>query len=235
MRVLVIDQCSGSKDYPEDSPVFMAADIDAVSREELLGRDRVARQSARQLYSGRQQQYVTEAVDTLRSGGHDVDRYFISAGFGVVAESTDLPPYEVTFTDMSAAEITERAAALNLTADVQALLSADPPYDVVFFALGSDYYGALDLETILETLPSASTGVLFNQAELVDGTSSAVSIPARTDDAEAHDTITVALKGVYLKNFAAHVTEGATVTTPEDVVDYCTTEYPPQSGLDSFG
>lgn len=234
MKVLVIDQCSGSKDFPDESPVFSAEEIDASSREDLLNEDGVASRKARNLYAGRQQRYVTEAVDALRASGHDVDRYFISAGFGLVEESTELPPYEATFNGMSADEIAERSDRLNIAANVKEVVITDDPYDVVFFALGSEYYSAIDLEPTLESLPSDSIGVVFNREKHAETAPNVVSIPARTDEAKEHGTIVVALKGVYLKHFADHVTSGATVTEPVDVVEYCTTERTSQSGLNRY-
>lgn len=234
MRLLIVDQCSGSKEFPDESPVFDAEEIDVSPREALLSRDGVAKKKARNLYSGRQQRYITEAVDVFRTTGHDVDRYFISAGFGLVDESVYLPPYEVTFNEMSAAEVIERSEALDISTDVRDLLAIDEPYDVVFFALGSKYYLALDIEATLEALPEKSIGVVFNQEEQIRESANVVSIPARTEQAKEHGTIAVALKGVYLKHFADHVTAGEAVTTPSDVVEYSTTERTSQSGLDQY-
>jgi hypothetical protein len=234
MRILIIDQCSGSKDFPEESPVFSAEDIDDASRESLLERDRVARQKARDLYDGRQQRYIDEAVDALREAGHEVDRYFISAGFGLVSESTELPPYEVTFNGMSNAEIRDRAAELGISEDVQGLVSTESQYDVAFFALGSNYYLGLDMEAVLDDLTAETFAVVFNQESLAGDYENAISISARTEEAKDNGSIVVALKGTYLKNFADHVTAGAAVETLADVEAYCTTEYTTQTGFDRY-
>ncbi|MEA5409613.1 hypothetical protein VB773_19890 [Haloarculaceae archaeon H-GB2-1] len=91
LDVLIIDQCSGSKEFPDDAPVFDADETLQFSRQDLLARDNVPGVAARDLYTGRQQNYVRDAVRRLRSNGHSVDRYFISAGFGLVAEDDHLP------------------------------------------------------------------------------------------------------------------------------------------------
>lgn len=234
MRILVIDQCSAAKEYPEESPVFSADELDSRSKEDLFAGDRVAARKARSLYGGRQQRYVAEAVDGLRQAGHDVDRYFISAGFGLVEESERLPPYEVTFNEMPVEEIRSRADELGISEDVQLLVSADVPYDLVFFAIGKKYYVSVDLDEILSAVPTETSVVLFNQDEFAERHENAVSIPARTEEAKAHGTIVVALKGLYLKNFADHVTAGAAVDRLEDVVDYCTQESTTQTGFDRY-
>lgn len=234
MKALIIDQCSGSKEYRDESPVFTAEDIDAHTRESLLERDGVARKKARDLYAGRQQEYIDEAVDGMRDAGHEVDRYFISAGFGLVSESTELPPYEVTFNGMSNEEIRSRAADLGLTEAVRETVSTDPSYDVVFLALGSKYYLSLDLKAVLDEVPSDTLAVVFNQESLADAYENVISISARTDDAKEHGTIVVALKGTYLKNFANYVSAGEAVESLADIESYCTTEYPPQTGFDRY-
>jgi len=232
MRILVIDQCSGSKDYPSGSPSFEAAELDEHSREALLDRDGVAALPARKLYAGRQQQYIDEAVDALRAGDHSVDRVFVSAGFGVVDEQELLPPYEVTFQSMSAEAIDERSQQLGIANAIKERLADE--YDVVFFALGADYYRAIDLEPSLTALPDDSLGVVFNQGETAVTFDNVVSIDARTSEAKELGTIVVALKGVYLQNFADHVIDGADVESPDDLLEYCTTEYQQQQGLDEF-
>ena len=235
MRILIIDQCSGSKDVPESAPKFDAADIDEHGREALLARDGVPAIPARRLYAGRQQRYIDSAVDRLRATGDTVDRMYISAGFGLVDEETELPPYEVTFGDMDPEAIDERAVRLVISADVREAIQVEPPYDVVILALGGDYYRSCELEAVIDALPRETYGVVFNHEELASGRPRVVSIPARTVEAKEHGTIVVALKGRYLQNFARHRKEGATVNEIADIVEYCTTEPTTQTGFGEFG
>jgi len=113
LDILVIDQCSGSKEIPDDAPIFGEEETLQFSREDLLARDNVPGIAARDLYTGRQQNHVKSAVRWLLRQGHDVDRYFVSAGFGLVAEDEYLP-YEVTFSSMNVSDIRERSAKLDI-------------------------------------------------------------------------------------------------------------------------
>lgn len=229
MRILVIDQCSGSKDSPDWFEKYAAEEIDSHSREELLNevRDRVPGLRAEKLYTGRQQQFITEACERLRKAGDDVDRLFISAGFGLVDESTELPPYEVTFNDYSRAEIHQRGETLSIGTDIQTNLTGGQPYDIVFFALGQSYLESFDLEEVLLSLPEETTAVLFNQETLAEKREHVHSLPARTAEAKQFGTIVVAVKGQYLQHFAAHRERGTEPETGHEIVECC--EAPPTS------
>lgn len=234
MKILVIDQCSKNKSHSETAPVFDLEDIAVHSFNELLTVHDVPARTARKLYSGRQQRYISNAVDALRSTGHAVDRYFISAGFGVVDEATKLPPYSVTFADMVDKEIEQRAQKLSLSESVYRLVT-DQTYDVVFFALGRDYMLGLEMEEILDAIPVESIAVLFNQEVFEDRFDHVVSLPARTEQAQTQGTIVVALKGVYLQNFADHLGQEILVSEPDDVRQYCMQEVTTQTEFDQYG
>ncbi|WP_226013610.1 queuine tRNA-ribosyltransferase tRNA-guanine transglycosylase [Halomicrobium salinisoli] len=234
LDILVIDQCSGSKYVPDGTDVFEQDELDAHSKEELLSRTNTRGIAARDLYTGRQQNSVGDAVRRLRKNGHDVERYFISAGFGLVPESEKLPPYEVTFSGMSVGEIRERSRRLNIKHDVEHLLD-NTDYDVVFFALGKDYYTSIDIDQMVQKVRADRIGVVFNR-ELVDSQfENIVSVPARTDDAKRHDTIVIGLKGLYLEHFAENLSEVGTLT-PERISELCrdTTEESVQAGIENF-
>lgn len=234
MRVLVIDQCSGSKEVPEWFTPYTAEEIDSHTRDELLNdvRERVPSLRAEKLYTGRQQQFISEACNRLRSAGDEVDRVFISAGFGVVDETAELPPYEVTFDDYSSAEVRERGEELEIGSDLDALLTNEPAYDVVFFALGRAYLESFDLPEVLSDLPSGTIGVVFNQEKLAEEHDRVRSLSARTEDAKEFGTIVVAVKGQYIQNFAAHREQGEVPESAADVVSCCETTSTTQSTLD---
>jgi hypothetical protein len=234
MRILVVDQCSGSKDVPETATAFDAAAIDDHGREGLLSRDGVPAIPAVDLYTGRQQRYIDSAVARLRAAGDTVDRVFVSAGFGVVPERTTLPPYEVTFSGMDAAAIDDRADRLGISAALRDRIRTTPAYDVVVFALGTDYYRASGIDDLVAALPDGTVGVVFNREDLAETHDDVVSIAARTAEAKAHGTIVVALKGVFLQNFADHRADGEAVDSPADVREYCTTPVTTQSGLGDY-
>lgn len=232
MRILIIDQCSKAKDYREESQSFNAVEIDDHGLDDLRDRPGTSSKAARKLYAGRQQEYISDAVAKLRSAGDSVDRYFISAGFGLVAETEKLPPYDVTFADYSKSEIEERAEKLGIQDDLLAVI--DDSYDIIFFALGSDYYRSFDLPTVLKSVPSETWAVCFNHESVTDSFENVVSLPARTEEAKEQETIVVALKGRYLQNFASHHSNGKQVTSAEDIESFCTTEYTTQTNLDQI-
>lgn len=234
LNILVVDQCSGSKEFPDGAPVFDATETLEYSREELLERDNVPQIAARDLYTGRQQKYVREAVRALRDDGHDVSRYFISAGFGLVSEYDLLPPYEVTFSSMNVSEIRHRSSELNIRPDLEAVLEQGD-YDVVFFTLGSDYYTSIDIDSLVRDVPADQIGVVFNRDLVNDQYDNIVSVGARTEDAKNHGTIVVGLKGVYLKNFARRV--GTVDSLDPDLVETLCREVvdgPTQAALEQY-
>ncbi|NEU59178.1 DUF6884 domain-containing protein [Halorussus sp. MSC15.2] len=219
LDILIIDQCSGSKNTPETAPEFDAEETLQFSRTELLERDDVPGIAARDLYTGRQQEFVKDAVRRLEREDHDVRRYFISAGFGLVEETESLPPYEVTFSSMNVSEIRERSAQLRIREDLEQVM-AESDYNVVFFTLGKDYYTSIDIDEMVQDVPADRIGVVFNR-ELVDEQfDNIVSVPARTDDAEKHGTIVVGLKGLYMENFARRI-DSISRLQPETIEKLC--------------
>lgn len=231
MNILIIDQCSGDKSYPDSSKVYTAGEIDSRTIEDLLDQQNAVGIPARKLYAGRQQEFITEAVNELRRAQHDVDRYFISAGFGLVEADRKLPPYDVTFSSMADKRIRDRAIHLNLTEDVRNLIATNY-HDVIFFALGGDYCHALDLSEVLSALRDDATVVLFNQENQAERFDNVISIPARNPQAKEQETIVVALKGKYLQNFAVHLT--GEIVSQEDLVDYCTRVDTTQSEFEEY-
>ena len=233
LDILVIDQCSGSKNVPEDAPTFGEEETLQFSREDLLARDNVPGIAAGDLYNGRQQNYVKSAVRRLMRQGHDVDRYFVSAGFGLVTEDEYLPPYEVTFSSMNVSDIRERSGKLDIQKDLRRLLQ-EADYDVVFFTLGKDYYTSIDIDAMVQEVRSDRIGVVFNRELVEDQFDNIESIPARTEDAKEHGTIVVGLKGHYMKNFARHIDTVDTLR-PETIEELCrrVEEVPPQAEFES--
>lgn len=234
MRVLVIDQCSGSKEIPDWFTPYTAEEIDSHSREALLNevRDQVPSLRAEKLYTGRQQRFITDACNRLRVAGDTVDRVFISAGFGVVDEGTELPPYEVTFNDYSKSEIRERGERLEIGSDLHALLGSEPGYDIVFFALGKTYLDSFELPRLLPALSPMTVGVLFNEEALAEELEQVRSISARTEDAKQFGTIVVAVKGKYIQHFAAHREKGVIPESADEVIELCESPPTSQSKLD---
>ncbi len=221
LNVLVIDQCSGSKDIPDNAPVLEEEEAVEQTREQAIARDNVPGIAATDLYTGRQQRFVTEGVRRLRTPGedHSVERYFISAGFGLVSETDRLPPYETTFTSMNVGEIEARSDRLDIRQDLREVLH-ETEYDIVFFVLGSDYYTSIDIDDVVQEIPPDRIAVVFNRELADEQFDNVVSVPARTEDAKRHGSIVVGLKGHYLRNFADRLHE-VDIVTPETVEELC--------------
>lgn len=233
MNILVIDQCSGRKSHPDGSKVYTADEIDSQTLQESLEQPDTAGLPARKLYAGRQQESITRAVSILRRSEHIVDRYFISAGFGLVEADQRLPPYDVTFASMNAQEIKKRSECLGISGDVRDLI-ANGDYDLIFCTLGNNYYRVLELPKILSTTSYTTTVVLFNREDEEERFENVISIPARTPQAKEHGTIVVALKGEYLQNFAVRLVDRGPPESQKIIVDYCTEVDTAQSGFEQY-
>jgi hypothetical protein len=158
---------------------------------------------------------------------------FISAGFGIVDSSDTLPLYDVTFADMSKKEINERAEELNIHQDARDLIEGSD-YDIIFFALGSDYYESARIDELLSDISEDTFLVFFNREELEEEYENAVSIPARTSQAKEYGTIVVALKGKYLHNFGSNRASGKEVRSIDQIEAYCREEPNSQVGLEDY-
>jgi len=233
MRILIVDQCSSAKKTSERNESLHKEIIDTTPLEELINREGVESYRAEELYQGRQQQRITEATKLLDQAGDDVDRVFISAGFGLVDESEELPVYNVTFNDFEAAEIDERADQLDIQADLHRLISGDK-YDIIFFALGSDYYRSANLNELLPDVPETTSVVVFNREDLDEEYDNVLSIPARTSQAKAHGTIVVALKGEYIRNFASHRAAGDSIDDMDNIKRFCEQKAGSQADLGDY-
>ena len=230
MKILVIDQCSKAKDYAEDFTPIDEETIDNTSLSDLKEQTETHALEARKLYAGRQQRFIDEAVASLRSSGDEVDRYFISAGFGLIEETERLPPYDVTFAEKSKQEIGRREEQLGIENQLSELI--DEEYDLVYFALGADYFASFDLSTVLDELSKDTWAVCFNHKSITESFENVVSLPARVEQAKEQETIVVALKGRYLRNFAEHRSHGREISGPDDIEMYCTEVSTSQSKSD---
>jgi len=236
MHVLIIDQCCKRKEHPTDSATLSAEEIDGSTREELRTRADLRTVPAADLYAGRQQAAIDRAVDTLRTAGHTVTRVFISAGFGVIGETEQLPPYNVTFSGMSANAIRERANSLSITTDLLDVIHESPDPDVAFLPLGADYFTAIDINAVLAAFPEETIQVLYNNEERAEKGATTVSLPARNADASKYGVNAIELKGHYIERFASKLgdQDGEIVLSSDSVLSLCTAEDSTQSGLGSF-
>lgn len=220
MRILIIDQCSASKAYDDATEPLTRQEITA-SPDALLSQHDLNGIEAGDLYVGKQQRRINTAVQTLIRKDHDVDRWFISAGFGLVSASDRLPPYDVTFADMSASEIRKRGSQLNVTEDLLTKLTGSSTYDVVFLPLGKDYYRSIEIDEVLAQISDETLLVLFNREEDATNQENIISIPARTEQAREYGSTVIGLKGTYLKQFAAELDPTEETISAKQVIEYC--------------
>lgn len=232
MRVLVIDQCSNDKDLPDGCDKLSESVIDEQGLEDLLKREDIVSRRARNLYDGRQQRLVTEAIDQMTAAEIPVDRYFVSAGFGLVPENQELPAYNVRFQNKGHAR--RRGQELGLPNEVAQRVTTSEKPDVIFLLLGATYYEAIDVENVVKQVPEDTLVVVFNRDELVDGFSNALSLTANTETGSKYGGGAIGVKGTYLKNFAANVATGKAVENIADIEKYCTTPPTEQAGIEQF-
>lgn len=233
MKILIIDQCSKAKNYAEDFTPIDEETLESTSLTDLQEQSRPPAIEARKMYGGRQQRYIGQAVASLRSSGDEVDRYFISAGFGLVEETERLPPYDVTFAEKSKGEVKSRGEQLGIECQLIEIIGGE--YDLIFFALGADYYASFNLSNVLQRVSKDTWAVCFNHESMTDPFDNVVSLPARIEQAKEQETIVVALKGRYLRNFAEYRSRGRQISSRDDIVMYCTEGYTSQTELDQRG
>jgi hypothetical protein len=190
----------------------------------------VYRMPAGELYRGRQHLQLMQGVEQLRRifGKEVVDIKIVSAGFGLVDEKQLLPPYNATFADLSATQISAIAKKLCIPQAINRLMEAD--YTCAFFLLGENYLLSLDLP--FTTIPSFPC--LF-----LSGPSGHPRIPrgkpynfvrVGQDDSISFSYNLVGLKGQLFKLFADQIISPRW-DTPDTILDKQTT---PRQRLQHF-
>ncbi len=142
MRVLVIGSCGKKKRFvpPETLDCESIRSRDDLAKYRKMFSDTVC--SARYMYTGNQSRELGIGVDLLRSIQNvEVDYYIISAGFGLLEENEEIPPYECSFSNMKVSQIRERSVQLAIPEQFREVTSKR--YDLIYLALGSKYLAAL--------------------------------------------------------------------------------------------
>jgi hypothetical protein len=150
-RVVVLSSCTGVK-APTDGATLGHADfargrryLDRRHRGDLAG----SLVSAERLYRGQQHVRLMRGVHAAREAGTlDVDLRIVSAGYGVVAASDQLAPYECTFQGMPRARRRVWARQLGVPDAARRALSARS--DLALVLLGDEYLDACGFDETLE-------------------------------------------------------------------------------------
>ncbi|RBI59983.1 hypothetical protein DMJ13_20055 [halophilic archaeon] len=214
MNILVLSACSKSKCH---DPVVEQPAVDAHTRTGLLHEASEQTATAEALYTGREHEHVTAAVEQFRQFA-TVDWYIVSAGFGLVNYKTLLPAYEATFSNQSKADLVDRAkqlgidsagrtkdklieaigAAKDIPDDILALDLAT--YDYVFVVLGREYL--LAIQPALNQVPAKTTAVVFAAESNRDLIEECTWIRSSEEDREHLGVTYMELKGRQLLELA---------------------------------
>lgn len=208
MRVLVLTSCTGQKAVETDAALSQEDFEDPARLAAAEDRLRPFMRPAGAMYTGQQHVRAMRGVQAMRTalGARAVEVAILSAGYGVVAESRSIAPYDVTFSGKSTTAIRTRGARLGVPAAARSLLHER---DVVFLLLGSDYLSALD-----PPLPrwEGQRLVYFAKPSESRVRSDSVVVPAGKAEAGRYGAGLVALKGRMLELIGAAVSRsGATV------------------------
>lgn len=97
---------------------------------------------ARELYTSSRIQGFANLVDSLRSEGHDVAYHILSAKHGLVEESTELKPYDETFSGQDDRTVARRGEQLGVYEDLVEAISQFGP-SRIFLGVSRDYIPAV--------------------------------------------------------------------------------------------
>ena len=140
MKILVFASCSKTKviKYPNQPTCN-----EITSKESLRQYQKSIpeKRKAADLYRGSLNISINSAIKQLREI-FEVSYYIVSAGFGIVNENDEIPPYECSFVNMNKKEIKERAEFLQIQDDYQKIIQRENP-EFIYLALGKDYLFSL--------------------------------------------------------------------------------------------
>lgn len=109
---------------------------------------------AARLYAGEQHTRLMAGVDNFRSSpsvrsqGHLLDVWIVSAGHGLVNEDDEVGTYDATFAGMRRTNLSERTEELGIPQTLRTVLSQS--FDLGLLLLGGDYVRAGNLDHRVE-------------------------------------------------------------------------------------
>lgn len=218
LDVLVVSPCSGNKQY---DAVADCRQVDEKPREALVKKFSGSVASAAEMYTGREHGHVQSAVKRL-SEVVNVDWRIISAGFGVLSSSTEIPSYECTFNEIE--QVRERAERFGL--DVEDMTNDElvtavsreknipqdlrqffaEGYDLVFVALGTKYLIAA--QEVLTSMPEETAPFAFASEGSKEFIGDCYWIPATETERSQFGTTWLELRGIELLTIAENIESG---------------------------
>lgn len=140
-RILVVTSCTGEKVFKPENQLFFEDFQDEhilQRREKELSEFRT---TAKEMYNGSQHLALMDGINTFRENGGNIDLSIISAGYGLLDESDEIVPYEVTFNNMNSQTIKTWSRKQKITETLQEKVQN---YDMVFFLLGDKYLQSVE-------------------------------------------------------------------------------------------
>lgn len=227
MKIVIVTSCTASKRITAENPL---TDIDFAVPDLLAAREvqfalAGSTLPAEEMYTGRQHDELRRGVALFRSavGGEAVDLRILSAGYGLIRSDRRVAPYECTFDAMPLEAALIWARRLKARADFDRCVRGA---DLCFILLGSRYLRVLELTENyfgprLIALASEKDAGLLPKGTVI--------IPAGKEEARAHKSGLVALKGYLFRRLAEHTLERGAIGTLSSLIER------PEGAVDLIG
>jgi hypothetical protein len=170
--ILVITPCSARKAYRPPIPPTYDDLVSSDRRAAAFERLAIQQLPARDMYTGQHHRSVLRNVDRLRRELPDVNCkvVIVSAGFGVLDETSLIVPYEATFSGLRRQDAISRAHQLSIRKELEERLSVA---DIGIFMLGNAY-----LEAIEAPINQAPLEVYIRSVVKVETSDRVMNVPA---------------------------------------------------------
>ncbi|NHK30683.1 MAG: hypothetical protein FK730_04985 [Asgard group archaeon] len=147
MKIVIFASCSKRKSisHPKQPTCYELTSKEALEKYRLSITEK---RTVKDMYRGALNISIVQAISVLRLY-FEVKYYVVSAGYGIIEENDEIPPYDCTFSSMNSEEIQKHANALQIPQDFNQIIGDEKP-DLIYLALGKNYLTALgDWDTVL--------------------------------------------------------------------------------------
>lgn len=157
LKILLISSCSKTKTISSGN-ILSLNDLKTKEQRKKILESATNLLEARNLYNSKRIDLVKKLFKDLQAVCLKTELFFLSAGFGIIHESTKIPPYDVSFGKKSDEEIKKMAEDLEINTTINRL---PDQYDIIFLDLSRPYVKAL--EPLSTFLSKTRELVLFGQ------------------------------------------------------------------------